>query len=968
MPFALGQRWISDSESELGLGTLVNIDARQITLMFTASGEQRHYAKNDAPVTRVRFHPGDVIESGDGWQMTVDEIVEANDLLTYQGTRTDTGEATELRETLLSHELRFNKPQDKLFAGQVDKSDRFAMRYNCWQTQLGWQRSQLRGLVGGRIGLVPHQLHIAHEAGKRHAPRLLLADEVGLGKTIEAGLIIHQQLLTGRAQRVIAVVPEALLYQWLVEMLRRFNLKFAIFDEERCQQAYDEALNPFETEQLVLCTPKLLRKKQWFDYAIDAGWDMLVVDEAHHLAWSKEKPSRDYQVVESLAEETESVLLLTATPDQLGHESHFARLRLLDPDRFFDYEAFVSEEQGYRQVADAADALLRDTPLTQAEQAQLTELLSEQDIQPQLNCLDDSVSAPEQQAARNELIAALLDRHGTSRVMFRNSRSAIKGFPGRQLCRHSLTMPEQYKTAIKVIAALNSNKQQSPIPECLYPERVFQQFEGEDASWWQFDPRVGWLIDQLKGELKQEKVLIICSRKQTAMQLEQALRQKEGIPTGVFHEDMSILERDRAAAYFADMEEGAQVLVCSEIGSEGRNFQFAAHLVLFDLPAHPDLLEQRIGRLDRIGQTRTISVHAPYFADSSQARLLDWYDQGLQAFAQINPCGDALYREYESNLWPTIKGDETGTWDELLSDTQKSYQKLKQQLEQGRDKLLELHSSGQGRAEQLADLVSVEDNKTELATFMFSLFDTLGINQEDGSTNVMILKPSDHMLYPHIPGLPDDGVQITFDRQTALAREDVQLMTWDHPMVGGILEMILTGDTGSATVSLLPNKALPAGTVLVELIYVAEATAPRHYQMGRFLPPTPIRLLMDKNGSNLADKVPFEGLQKQLSRVNRHTASKLAMTAQSVVHPLLNQSKPLAETSMAALQEEARQQVINTLDAEQNRLLALKAVNPSIREDEIQFLQEQKEGLLNALDKAQLKLDAIRLIVVSHNG
>ena len=90
------------------------------------------------------------------------------------------------------------------------------------------------------------------------------------------------------------------------------------------------------------------------------------------------------------------------------------------------------------------------------------------------------------------------------------------------------------------------------------------------------------------------------------------MKQKHGIRATLFHEGMSLIERDRAAAWFADPEEGAQVLICSEIGSEGRNFQFAHHLVLFDLPSNPDLLEQRIGRLDRIGQNAVIKIHVPY--------------------------------------------------------------------------------------------------------------------------------------------------------------------------------------------------------------------------------------------------------------------------------------------------------------------------------------------------------------------
>ncbi|EOV8466300.1 helicase-related protein, partial [Escherichia coli] len=135
----------------------------------------------------------------------------------------------------------------------------------------------------------------------------------------------------------------------------------------------------------------------------------------------------------------------------------------------------------------------------------------------------------------------------------------------------------------------------------LYPERIYQEFEGENATWWNFDPRVEWLMNFLTSH-RDEKVLVICAQAASAVNLEQVLREREAIRAAVFHEGMTIIERDRAAAYFASQEEGAQVLLCSEIGSEGRNFQFAHHLVMFDLPFNPDLLEQRIGRLDRIGQ------------------------------------------------------------------------------------------------------------------------------------------------------------------------------------------------------------------------------------------------------------------------------------------------------------------------------------------------------------------------------
>lgn len=125
-----------------------------------------------------------------------------------------------------------------------------------------------------------------------------------------------------------------------------------------------------------------------------------------------------------------------------------------------------------------------------------------------------------------------------------------------------------------------------------------------------------------------------------------------GYQAPVFHEGLSLVERDRAAAAFADEEEGCQVLVCSEIGSEGRNFQFCRHLVMFDLPLHPDQLEQRIGRLDRIGQRHAIEIHAPVFTGSPGEKLLRWYHEGLDAFSAPKASA-ARSTPPSATPWPT---------------------------------------------------------------------------------------------------------------------------------------------------------------------------------------------------------------------------------------------------------------------------------------------------------------------------
>lgn len=868
MTFALGQRWISDTESDLGLGTVVALDARTVSLMFAASEENRVYARSDAPVTRVTFNVGDVIECQEGWSLEVEEVIEDQGIFTYVGTRQDTEEANvALREIFLSHQIRFNKPQDKLFAGQIDRMDNFVLRYRALSNQYEQHKSPMRGLCGMRAGLIPHQLFIAHEVGRRYAPRVLLADEVGLGKTIEAGMIIHQQVLSGRAQRVLIVVPETLQHQWLVEMMRRFNLHFSIFDEERCIEAYAEAENPFDTQQFVLCSLDFLRKsRKRFEQALEGEWDLLVVDEAHHLEWSQEQPSRQYQVVEALAEKTPGVLLLTATPEQLGRESHFARLRLLDADRFFDYDAFVKEEEQYAPVADAVTALFSGQALADEAKNQITELLSEQDVEPLFNVLESNASDEEKATARQELIDNLMDRHGTGRVLFRNTRAAIKGFPTRNVNLVPMPIPQQYTTSMRVSGMIGGKMTpEARAMKMLYPEEIFQEFEGEDSSWWQFDSRVNWLIEKITAK-RSEKVLVIASRASTALQLEQALREREGIRATVFHEGMSILERDKAAAYFAQEEGGAQVLICSEIGSEGRNFQFANQLVMFDLPFNPDLLEQRIGRLDRIGQKRDIDVHVPYLEGTSQGILARWFNEGLNAFAETCPTGRMVYDRYQDSIINMLASGDTSELDDVIEGSRQYNQELKHELEQGRDRLLEMHSNGGEAAQQIVEKISATDGDTNLVTFALSLFDTIGLNQDDKGENALVVTPSEHMMVPSYPGLPYDGATITFDRDTALSREDMNFISWEHPMIQGGIDLVMSEGVGTSAVSLLKNKALPVGTILLELVYVVDAQAPKQSGISRFLPPTPIRMMMDGRGNDLSSQVEFEALIANLAQ------------------------------------------------------------------------------------------------------
>ena len=598
----------------------------------------------------------------------------------------------------------------------------------------------------------------------------------------------------------------------------------------------------------------------------------------------------------------------------------------------------------------------------------LKSALSEADITEELAALTDTgVQNDSHKQIKQQLLRQLLDRHGTGRILFRNSRANIKGFPQRIAHPTALALPEQYSNALKVHTSLNPQLTLTEkVSAQLFPEQVLQQLD-ETSNWWQFDPRVDYLLDLLKAH-KHDKFLLICASAKTAIALEEALRQREGIRAAVFHEGMSIIERDKAAAYFAQEDYSAQLLLCSEIGSEGRNFQFAQHLVLFDLPLNPDLLEQRIGRLDRIGQRADIQLHLPYFANHAQQWLLDWYHQGLDALEHTCQTGRTVFEQFAEQLLPLLAQSsiEPAELAALIASTRALNQRLRQQLEQGRDRLLEINSAGGAAAQQLAQQVAAQDNDTALPMLMFKAWDMLGVNQEDRSDTSIILTPSEQMQGSY-PWLGDEGVTVTFDRATALAEEDIQLLSWDHPMVRGTLDILTTEPQGSTSVAILPNKALPAGSYLLELNFIVEASAPSHLQLSRYLPATPLRLLLDKAGNDLAAKVSFEHLSKQLKPVGRQTGSKLVGALQTLLHPLLNKATAQAEIGLASIVQHAKSHADTELTAQYQRLLALRQQNPSVRQDELDALQDKKQQLADYINKARVKLDAIRVIVVSHD-
>ena len=979
--FIPGQRVISDTEPELGLGTITAVEHRTLAVEFPASDENRTYTRQSPPLHRLRFNAGDTVQDRSGSSIHIEKVQERDGLLLYVGV-TEDGTDCLLPESELSDLTQLNHPRDRLLSGQLDTESWYRLRYESRQQLHQLLPSPVYGLCGARVSLLPHQLYIAHEVANRNAPRVLLADEVGLGKTIEAGLVLHQQIINERVQRALLIVPEPLLHQWLVEMLRRFNLRFSLFDEARCAALGEDDTNPFLTEQLVLCSLNFfLQHPERQAQALEAGWDMLVVDEAHHLQWEPQQPSAEYEFIERLAHKTPSVLLLTATPEQLGAAGHFARLRLLDPHRFHDLDAFLEEETGYQPIAQAAAELLDAATLSVVTIKILQELF--RDTPASLELLYELIAADSdadrQEQVRETLLHQLVDRHGTGRILFRNTRKAVKGFPLREAHAYALPSPAKYATIHTILdtpAAQARFAENFAVPFqqlLLTPETIYQTLHSlnlpsmlDAPNWWQCDPRVTWLANKLR-ELKKKKILIICASAQTALDLEAVLRQREGLRVGVFHEELSIIERDRAAAWFADMEDGAQALICSEIGSEGRNFQFAHHLILFDLPLNPDLLEQRIGRLDRIGQRETIQIHIPYLANTAQEVMYRWYQEGIQAFTHTCPAGPGVYAQLSPQLLDLLVRPQPGSRkiDALVKNTQPVFNNINANLQAGRDRLLELNSFRQSEAEHIRQQIQQQDEDKRLVDFMARLCDAFGVEFEGHSEHSYIIRPGDHMQVHHFPELKEEGVTVTFDRETALVHEDRMFVSWEHPMVTGGLDLLLGSERGNAALSVCKIAGIKTGEMLLEVVYTLECVVPGYLQVNRFLPPSVVRLLINLRGEDLSKKYTVEQLQGLSVDLGKQTIMQIIGTQQDKLRQMLAQAEHQAEQQLPLLIMTAVDTMDTELNQELQRLTALQQVNPNVRQEEIDALQEQQQQLKHYMQTARLHQDAIRLIITA---
>jgi len=374
------------------------------------------------------------------------------------------------------------------------------------------------------------------------------------------------------------------------------------------------------------------------------------------------------------------------------------------------------------------------------------------------------------------------------------------------------------------------------------------------------------------------------------------------------------------------------------------------------------LLEQRIGRLDRIGRSDTIEIHVPYIDGSAQHRLLDWYDVGLAQFSHSFAAGAAVLHDFRDALHRQLAQPDA-SWPSVLAATRQAAQAADTALQAGRDRLLERNSLRPTEGEALRQRVLADEHSDELANYLLKTADAYGIEHEPQSDQTVILRPTEHQRIDQFPLLPDEGVTLTASRALALTREDLLFLSWDHPMIQQVMELVCLGDLGNAAVATLQLKGIAPGTLLLECLFTLDCPAPRKLGVDEYLPLAPLRLLLDQNGRNLANAIPQAQLSARLEAVRQNTAATIVNRARTEIERLLAVARELAASALEQRVTAAATTAHSALTAELDRLRHLASVNAAVRCSEITALEQRVQAVPAHIARAQPQLQALRLII-----
>ena len=515
----------------------------------------------------------------------------------------------------------------------------------------------LSAMASGIIPL-PHQLHVLNRAMETNNIRYILADEVGLGKTIEAGMIIKELKSRGLVQRVLVVCPAGLVTQWASEMQEKFHEKFHVIlpsdydtirrltDAEDVYGQYDQVISPMDSikpiEKHAGWTDERVEKynEERIYSIINSGWDLIIIDEAHRVAGSSGEVAR-YKLGYLLSQASPYLLLLSATPHNGKTEPFLRLVRLLDEEAFPNSKSIVKEQVApylirteKREAIDNNGNLLFKNRITHLVELQWDERHT---FQRELYELVSSyVSTTYDKAKRNRkknmcliFLLIIMQRMVTSstaavRQSLERRLEALKSQNTRigSLTEADLVEMEIEDDVAEALEAMSLNLSEE-IAELEHIIAVAKQAEFQHP-----DVKVERLvdtIDEILSEDRNQKIIIFTEFVATQKYLHHLLENR-GFTVSVLNGSMSIDERNEALQEFKTK---TSIFISTDAGGEGLNLQFSNIIINYDLPWNPMKIEQRCGRADRIGQQRDVHIYNFIVGDTVENRVREVLEQKL---------------------------------------------------------------------------------------------------------------------------------------------------------------------------------------------------------------------------------------------------------------------------------------------------------------------------------------------------
>lgn len=569
----------------------------------------------------------------------------------------------------------------------------------------------LSSLASGIIPL-PHQLHVLNRAMETNNIRYILADEVGLGKTIEAGMIIRELKSRGLVSRILVVCPTGLVTQWASEMQEKFHEKFQVIlpsdydtirrltDNDDVYGQFDQVISPMDSIKPIekhagWSEEKVEKYNEERIYAIiNSGWDLIIIDEAHRVAGSSGEVAR-YKLGNLLAQASPYLLLLSATPHNGKTEPFLRLIRLLDADAFPNAKSIVREQVApflirteKREAIDNNGNLLFKNRITHLVTISWDE---RNNLQRELyEMVSSYVAKTYNKALRNRkknmcLIFLLI----IMQRMVTSSTAAIRQSLERRLnvlleqrtCvgdlreedLDELNIEDGVEDALEAIS-LDMELEIEELKQIISLAKQ-AQFQNQDAK---VEPLLNE-IDAILSEDRTQKVIIFTEFVATQTYLQELLVNR-GYTVTILNGGMSIDERNAAMQEF---KTSTSIFISTDAGGEGLNLQFANIIINYDLPWNPMKIEQRCGRVDRIGQQRDVHIYNFIVGETVENRVREVLEEKLSVILKemgVDKYSDVLDSEVAECDFTDVYMRSIGHTSQVEKNLYPVEEEMKQQL------------------------------------------------------------------------------------------------------------------------------------------------------------------------------------------------------------------------------------------------------------------------------------------------